>query len=81
LPDWLPGDFADWDTSHGETAPLMSWPEILKIAAEGVLTHMKPQISSSVKSVQSVVYLFSVFGQNRTSELGLRGTKKAMKDI
>lgn len=29
------GGFADWDTCYGETAPLMSWPEILEIAGEG----------------------------------------------
>jgi peptidoglycan/xylan/chitin deacetylase (PgdA/CDA1 family) len=29
------GGFADWDTSYGEAAPLMSWPEILEIAGEG----------------------------------------------
>jgi peptidoglycan/xylan/chitin deacetylase (PgdA/CDA1 family) len=30
------GGFADWDAGYGETAPLMSWPEILKIAGEGI---------------------------------------------
>jgi peptidoglycan/xylan/chitin deacetylase (PgdA/CDA1 family) len=30
------GGFAEWDTSYGETAPLMSWPEILEIAGEGI---------------------------------------------
>jgi peptidoglycan/xylan/chitin deacetylase (PgdA/CDA1 family) len=29
------GGFADWDTGYGETAPLMSWPEILEITGEG----------------------------------------------
>jgi peptidoglycan/xylan/chitin deacetylase (PgdA/CDA1 family) len=29
------GGFAEWDTCYGETAPLMSWPEILEIAGEG----------------------------------------------
>jgi peptidoglycan/xylan/chitin deacetylase (PgdA/CDA1 family) len=29
------GGFADWDASYGETAPLMSWPEILEAAGEG----------------------------------------------
>jgi peptidoglycan/xylan/chitin deacetylase (PgdA/CDA1 family) len=29
------GGFADWDTSYGEAARLMSWAEILEIAAEG----------------------------------------------
>jgi peptidoglycan/xylan/chitin deacetylase (PgdA/CDA1 family) len=29
------GGFADWDTCYGETAPLLSWPEILEIAEEG----------------------------------------------
>ena len=29
------GGFADWDRSYGETAPLMSWAEILEIAGEG----------------------------------------------
>jgi peptidoglycan/xylan/chitin deacetylase (PgdA/CDA1 family) len=29
------GGFADWDTCYGETAPLMSWPEIREIAGEG----------------------------------------------
>ena len=29
------GGSADWDTCYGETAPLMSWPEILEIAGEG----------------------------------------------
>jgi peptidoglycan/xylan/chitin deacetylase (PgdA/CDA1 family) len=43
------GGSADWDTSYGETAPLMSWPEILAIAGEGTelgchsLTH-RPMI-------------------------------------
>jgi peptidoglycan/xylan/chitin deacetylase (PgdA/CDA1 family) len=30
------GGFADWDTCYGETAPLMSWPEIVEIAGEGI---------------------------------------------
>src|ERR1700727_2653415 len=29
------GGFADGDASYGETAPLMSWPEILEAAGEG----------------------------------------------
>jgi peptidoglycan/xylan/chitin deacetylase (PgdA/CDA1 family) len=29
------GGSAEWDASYGETAPLMSWPEILEIAGEG----------------------------------------------
>jgi peptidoglycan/xylan/chitin deacetylase (PgdA/CDA1 family) len=29
------GSFADWDACYGETAPLMSWPEILEVAGEG----------------------------------------------
>lgn len=29
------GGFADWDACYGETAPLMSWPEILEVAREG----------------------------------------------
>jgi peptidoglycan/xylan/chitin deacetylase (PgdA/CDA1 family) len=29
------GGFADWDACYGETAPLMSWPEILDISGEG----------------------------------------------
>jgi peptidoglycan/xylan/chitin deacetylase (PgdA/CDA1 family) len=29
------GGFADWDAGYGETASLMSWPEILEIAGEG----------------------------------------------
>ena len=29
------GGFADWDMCYGETAPLMSWSEILEIACEG----------------------------------------------
>jgi peptidoglycan/xylan/chitin deacetylase (PgdA/CDA1 family) len=29
------GGSADWDTCYGETAPLMSWPEILEVAREG----------------------------------------------
>jgi peptidoglycan/xylan/chitin deacetylase (PgdA/CDA1 family) len=43
------GGSADWDTCYGETAPLMSWPEILEIAGEGTelgchsLTH-RPMI-------------------------------------
>jgi peptidoglycan/xylan/chitin deacetylase (PgdA/CDA1 family) len=29
------GGFAEWDTCYGETASLMSWPEIREIAGEG----------------------------------------------
>lgn len=29
------GGFAEWDAGYGETAPLMSWPEILEVAGEG----------------------------------------------
>ena len=29
------GGFAEWDICYGETAPLMSWPEIAEIAGEG----------------------------------------------
>jgi peptidoglycan/xylan/chitin deacetylase (PgdA/CDA1 family) len=29
------GGFADWDAGYGETAPLMSWPEILAAAGGG----------------------------------------------
>jgi len=30
------GGFADWDMCYGETAPLMSWTEILEIAGEAL---------------------------------------------
>ena len=55
------GGFADWDTCYGEAAPLMSWPEILDIAVEGIelgchsLTH-RPMTEMSSANLQRDIW-------------------------